>query len=129
MNAVQERAVKMTSRGGIKTTQLAGEILNNKNDKKGHHDTFRWWWLENVKTPFTFPDTSNTRFQSHCEGAGVLMQHLPHFINFLKYIQVKKNVMRFSQWKKTYGKLYTALQQRQNSVFLHYMHRLSVILI
>src|SRR6266487_84041 len=113
MNAVQERAVKMTSRGGIKTTQLAGEILNNKN----------------VKKPFTFPDTSNTRFQSHCEGAGVLMQHLPHFINFLKYIQVKKNVMRFSQWKKTYGKLYTALQQRQNSVFLHYMHRLSVILI
>ncbi len=104
MNAVQERAVKMTSRGGIKTTQLAGEILNNKNDKKGHHDTFRWWWLENVKTPFTFPDTSNTRFQSHCEGAGVLMQHLPHFINFLKYIQVKKNVMRFSHMEENLWK-------------------------
>jgi imidazole glycerol phosphate synthase subunit HisF len=52
----QERALQITFHGGIKTTQLAGEILNNKNDKKGHHDFFHFWWLSNVGKTITFPD-------------------------------------------------------------------------
>ena len=38
----QERAFEMTARGGIKTTQLAGAVFNHKDDKKGHHDIFRF---------------------------------------------------------------------------------------
>ena len=38
----------MTTHGGVKAAQLAGEIFNNKNDKKGHHDSFHWWWKANV---------------------------------------------------------------------------------
>ena len=99
-NAIQERAFHATSRGGVKTTQLAGDIFNHKNDQKGHHDVFRWWWKTNVGTDFTFPDTSNTRFQSHCEAAAVLLQHWPHFVKFLEFIRAKKQQMRFSHMEE-----------------------------
>jgi hypothetical protein len=94
----------MTSRGGVKATQLAGAILNHKDDKQGHHDVFRWWWTKNVGTQMTFPDTSNNRFQSHCEAAGVLLLHLDHFIAFLDYIHKKKNDMRFSHMEENLWK-------------------------
>ena len=54
------QAVLNSSRGAIKAAKLSGEILNNKNDKWGHHDQFHIWWQEKVGTDFTFPDTSNT---------------------------------------------------------------------
>jgi hypothetical protein len=59
----QEQAFDKTSRGAIKLAQIAGALLNHKDDKKGHHDVFRYWWWEHMGTPFTFPDTSNNRFQ------------------------------------------------------------------
>ena len=99
-SAAQERALNMTSCGGVKATKIAGDILNHKDDKKGHHDYFRWWWLENVKKPFTFPDTSNTRFQTHCDGACVLMVNLGHFIQFLEFAREKKNLVRFSHMEE-----------------------------
>src|SRR6266487_2745896 len=80
----QERALEMSTRGGVKAAHLAGEILNNKNDKKGHHDNFWWWWEEKFGKAFTFPDTSNNHFQSHCKAAAVLIQYLAHFIEFLE---------------------------------------------
>ena len=100
----QERALDITTCGGIKTCKLAGDIFNNKNDKKGHHDIFRWWWTENIAEHFTFPDTFNNRFQSYCEAAAVLLQHLSHFIRFLKYVQEKKKVMRFSHMEENLWK-------------------------
>ncbi|KAF8804757.1 hypothetical protein BYT27DRAFT_7234587 [Phlegmacium glaucopus] len=92
----QDRAFDSTSHGAIKATQLAGAILNHKDDKKGHHDTFRWWWFENVGTQFTFPDTSNTCFQSYCDGAAMLLLHLPHFISFLESLCDNKQSSQFN---------------------------------
>jgi hypothetical protein len=103
-SAVQERALNVTTCGGVKATQLAGDILNHKNDKKGHHDTFRWWWLDNLKEQITFPDTSNTRFQSHCDAAAALIKDLPHFIKFLEFVREKKQVMRFSHMEENLWK-------------------------
>jgi hypothetical protein len=40
----QERAFESTACGGIKATQLAGALFNHKDDKKGHHNIFRFWW-------------------------------------------------------------------------------------
>jgi hypothetical protein len=86
----QAQAFEKTTRGAIKASQLARAILNNKFDKKGHYDTFRWWWAAHVGTDFTFPDTSNNQFQSHCEAAVVILLYLPHFIQFLQHIHDKK---------------------------------------
>jgi hypothetical protein len=96
----QERAFEMTDRGGIKATQLAGAIFNHKNDKVGHHNVFRWWWEKNVGSQFTFPDTSNTRFQSHCNAAAALLLHLPQFIKFLEYIRDVKQSGTFNHMEQ-----------------------------
>jgi hypothetical protein len=96
----QERAFEMTSRGAIKATQLAGAIFNHKDDKKGHHNVFRYWWKDHVKTDFTFPDTSNTRFQSHCEAAGALLLHLNSFIQYLEFARKKKQKQNFSHMEQ-----------------------------
>jgi hypothetical protein len=96
----QEHALENTSRGGVKATKIAGDILNNKSEKKGHHNEFRFWWVKNVGQAFTFPGTSNVRFQSYCEAAGVLLLHLNHFLKFLEHIKSKKQNRRFSNMEQ-----------------------------
>ena len=100
LTPAEEEALLKTTRGGVKATKLAGEIFNSSSDKKGYHDTYRWWWQENVKGPFTFPDTSNNRFQTYCVAAGVLLLHLPHFIKFLEYVKQKKQNKQFNNMEK-----------------------------
>ena len=39
----QDQAFDKTTRGAIKLAQIAGALLNHKDDKKGHHDVFRYW--------------------------------------------------------------------------------------
>ncbi len=107
LTPAQERALEMTTRGGIKAARLAGEIFNNKNDKKGHHDSFRWWWETNFNETITFPPTSNNRFQSHCNAAALLIQHLDRFIQYLEYAKQKKKTMRFSHMEQN---LWNALE-------------------
>lgn len=97
---IQAHALEKTEGGGIKCAQLAGAILNHKDDKKGHHDLFRYWWQYEVGFPFTFPDTSNTRFGSYCAAAIVLILHLEHFKKFMLYIKEKKG--RWSNMEKNF---------------------------
>jgi hypothetical protein len=96
----QERALEMTARGGIKAAKIAGELFNNKNDKKGHHDVFRSWWSENVGKEFTFPGTSNNRFQSYCDAAAMIILHLQNFIKVLEYIRDGKQSRRFNHMEQ-----------------------------
>src|SRR6266568_6380667 len=70
--------------------QIAGSIFNHKDDKKGHHDLFHYWWWEHVGTPFTFPDTSNNRFQSYCDAAGALLFYSQQFMAFLENLRINK---------------------------------------
>ena len=122
----QERAFEQTARGGIKTTQLAGAIFNHKDDKKGHHDTFRWWWFENVGTQFTFPDTSNTRFQSHCDAAAALLLHLPYFINFMESLRDNKTTSKFNHMEQNlYKALHCAATKTELAVLALYAQVIS----
>ncbi|KAF8801495.1 hypothetical protein BYT27DRAFT_7235736 [Phlegmacium glaucopus] len=99
-----QRAVKNSSQGGIKATKLAGDILNNKNDKSGHHDQFCTWWETKVGKKFTFPDMSNTHFQSHCEAAAALTLHYDKFVEYLKYAKDKKECARYSHMEENLWK-------------------------
>ena len=98
------RAVQNSSRGATKATKLAGDILNNKNDKSGHHDQFRIWWKDKVGTDFTFPDTSNTRFQSHCLASAALIMDHEQFIAYLEYAKLRKDKVRFSHMEQNLWK-------------------------
>ena len=75
----QKQALNQSTSGAIKTAQIAGAIFNHKDDKKGHHDFFCDWWKKHVGIPFTFPDTSNNRFQSYCYAAVALLLYLHFF--------------------------------------------------
>ena len=94
------QAIKNSQCGAIKAAKIAGDILNNKNDKSGHHDQFRIWWKEKVGTDFTFPDTSNNRFQSYCEAAAVLTVYCDHLLEYLKYAEQKKDKMCYSHMEQ-----------------------------
>ena len=100
----QERALNKSMHGAIKTAQIAGAIFNHKDDKKGHHDFFRDWWRKHVNIPFTFPDTSNNRFQSYYYAAAALLLYLQFFRQFLEHLQITKqsgklNHMEANLWK------------------------------
>jgi len=100
----QERAFHKSTRGAIKTAEIAGAIFNHKDDKKGHHDIFRYWWWEHVGIPFTFPDTSNNRFQSYCDASAALILYANEFKAFLENLRINKqkstfNHMESNLWK------------------------------
>ena len=100
----QEQALNPSTHGAIKTAQIAGAIFNHKDDKKGHHDFFRDWWKKHVGTSFTFPDTSNNRFQSYCYAFAALLLYLRFFRQFLEHLQITKqngklNHMESNLWK------------------------------
>lgn len=86
----QDCALARTTGGAIKMAEIAGTILNHKDDKKGHHDVFHWWWFEHVGSSFTFPDTSNNHFQSYYDAAGALIQYSTYFIAFMENLRDNK---------------------------------------
>ena len=63
-------------------------------------DQFCIWWEMQTKAEFTFPDTSNTHFQSYCEAAGVLLSQKELILQYLDFALNKKQVNRFSHMEK-----------------------------
>ncbi|KAF8059795.1 hypothetical protein FPV67DRAFT_1707711 [Lyophyllum atratum] len=93
-------AFEKSEGGAIKVTSLAGAIFNHKDDKKGQQDTFRLYFEDKLGFPVHFPDTSNTRFQSHCEAAGELIVHLPYYLEFLLIVKDSKEKRNFNHMEK-----------------------------
>jgi hypothetical protein len=70
--------------GGTKLTSLCGTLYNNKDDKKGLHSTHRDWFESECGFSNVFPDTSNTRYGSHCAAAIELLIHRDQYIGFMQ---------------------------------------------
>ena len=92
----QDQAVDASQSGGVKLTSLAGAVFNHKDDKKGQQDTLRFFFEAKIGYMISFPDTSNTRYQSHCEAAAVLLLYLPLFIKFLELVHDEKDSGSFN---------------------------------
>lgn len=92
----RERAAARLVGGAIKLLELIGMILNNKDDKKGQHDTWRYYAEAKFGRVRTFPDTSNVRFGSYVEAAAELITHLEVYIEFLNLVRHKKESRSFS---------------------------------
>ncbi|KZS94295.1 hypothetical protein SISNIDRAFT_426536, partial [Sistotremastrum niveocremeum HHB9708] len=90
-SAAKLRAIETSIGGAIKATSLAGAVFNHKDDKKGQQDTFRWFFVAMLGYAVDFPDTSNTRYQSHCEAASELLVHLPLYKELLALVKDKKD--------------------------------------
>ncbi|KAF7970056.1 hypothetical protein HWV62_25298 [Athelia sp. TMB] len=92
----EKHALEVTTRGGIKAVSLAGAIFNNQNDKKGQQDTHRQFFEHQFQYTFNFPDTSNTRYGSNCDGAAELLLYLEKYLEFLLFIKDSKTQRNFN---------------------------------
>jgi len=83
----KDHAEHISKGGAVKLTSLAGPLFHDKDDKKGHQDSYKFFMEE---SSVKFPDTGNTRFQSYCDAAGVLLVYQKLFIKFLCLVKYKK---------------------------------------
>jgi hypothetical protein len=106
LTPAEQHALESTTRGGVKAASLAGAIFNHKDDKKGQQDTFKWWFRKEG-IAIAFPDTSNNRYGTYCEAAGVLLLHRNNFLEFLEFVRDSKKKRGFTNMEKN---LYNALK-------------------
>ena len=88
--AGSNREVARSERGGVKLTNLLGALVKHKDPKKGQQDQFRTFSRNNVGYEVHFPDTSNTRYQSHTDAAVEIVHHPQLYLNFLKFLEITK---------------------------------------
>ncbi|KAJ7620634.1 hypothetical protein DFH06DRAFT_1105910 [Mycena polygramma] len=88
--AAATRAEDRSCGGAIKVTSLAGAIFRHKDRKRGQQDTLRYFWDHETGLNICFPDTSNTRFQSHAGGCEVVVVNMDLFLQFLVYVKDNK---------------------------------------
>ncbi|KAF8880977.1 hypothetical protein BD779DRAFT_1445829 [Infundibulicybe gibba] len=103
-SAARTRAEDVSSAGGVKLTSLMGSLFHHRDDKKGQQESTAIFFESQVGYTISFPDTSNTRYQSHSEAAAEVIVHLPVYIRFLDFIRNKKesrafNHMEANIWK------------------------------
>ena len=106
LTPAEQHALESTTQGGVKAASLAGAIFNHKDDKKGQQDTFKWWFRKEG-IAIAFPDTSNNRYGTYCEAAGVLLLHRNKFLEFLEFVRDSKKKRGFTNMEKN---LYNALK-------------------
>jgi hypothetical protein len=84
------RAEDRTIGGAIKVSGLAGAIFRHKDRKRGQQDTLRYFWDHETGLNIYFPDTSNTRFQSHAAACEIIVLHMELLLQFLIYVRENK---------------------------------------
>ncbi|KAG2097956.1 uncharacterized protein F5147DRAFT_747409 [Suillus discolor] len=65
--AAVSHAVQVSGRGAVKALNLTGGVFRHKDDKKGQQDAFRYYMEDQLGYFSTWPDTSNTHYQSNCD--------------------------------------------------------------
>ncbi|KAL1697438.1 hypothetical protein GGG16DRAFT_41336 [Schizophyllum commune] len=98
------RALAVSGCGAVKATTLGGMICNNKDSKKGQHDTYVWFFQETLglRTSHVFPDVSNTRFQSHCDASCEIVLHLSTYRIFMQHVFWKKEKPGFTNIEQNF---------------------------
>ncbi len=85
-----KRAEEHTQGGAIKVSSLAGAVFRHKDRKRGQQDTLQYFWDLEMGFTLCFPDTSNTRFQSHAEACAIIITYLDLILQFLTYVEQNK---------------------------------------
>ncbi|KAJ3964415.1 hypothetical protein EV361DRAFT_955963 [Lentinula raphanica] len=84
----------LPNRDNAATIQLASGTAAATRAKtrteRGAQDTLRFYFDYKIGFNLAFPDTSNTRFQSHAEACALIITHLDLFIEFLTYVKLNK---------------------------------------
>ncbi|KAF8868823.1 hypothetical protein CPB85DRAFT_1178699, partial [Mucidula mucida] len=89
-SAAETHVAEVSEGGAVKLTSLVGAVFNHKDDKKGQQETFKSYFEEFLGYYVSCPDTSNTRFQSHCDCAIFIILYLPQILKFMSHILYSK---------------------------------------
>ncbi|GJF00465.1 hypothetical protein PsYK624_167530 [Phanerochaete sordida] len=105
-SAAERRAANVSTGGAVRGASLAGAIFNHKDGKKGQHDAYLYHFLHLTGRSITFPDTSNTRYQTYCLASAELLTHLATYRQYLEFIRDKKESRDFNNLE---GNVYRGL--------------------
>ncbi|KAF8059554.1 hypothetical protein FPV67DRAFT_1709185, partial [Lyophyllum atratum] len=95
-----KRAEEITKGGAVKLASLCGAIFRHKDRKRGQQDSLRFFFDLELGFVISFPDTNNTRFQSHAEACSVLITYLDLFIKFLTYVKENKGSRKLNHMEQ-----------------------------
>ncbi|KAF8572907.1 hypothetical protein K439DRAFT_1625448 [Ramaria rubella] len=109
-------ATDVSQGGAVKATSLAGAVFCHKDDKKGQQDSLKFFFEDMVGYTISFPDTSNTHYQSHCEAASELLVHQELYIQFLEIVKDKKDTRALNHMEQ---RLYRTEGLTHNSRAFH----------
>ncbi|KAJ7474641.1 hypothetical protein B0H11DRAFT_1918346 [Mycena galericulata] len=101
----------------VKGGNAAGMLFHHKDKKKGEGALFQIWFQDALGYNISYPDTSNTRYQSHCETAGMLLLHCTLFLRYLEHMRDRKGNRRFTNSRRKSISASRILQQRRNFLY------------
>ncbi|KAF8990968.1 hypothetical protein BDZ89DRAFT_1151719 [Hymenopellis radicata] len=93
-------ALEASTFGGAKLAALCGALFNNKEAKKGMGDVYLAHMRARHPEFTTFPKTSQTRFGSLGDAAGVLLRYRQAHLDILDDAQVRKKSTAFTNLEK-----------------------------
>jgi hypothetical protein len=96
----QQRAMDVTTAGGVKAAGIAGAIFNHKDDKKGQQDSYRYQFQAILGHPCNFPDTSSIRYHCFCVAAAELIAYTPEYLVFLDTVKMSKDKPGFNHMEQ-----------------------------
>jgi hypothetical protein len=103
----EQRALESSKCGGVKLASLAGLLFNHKDDKVGQQDTYQHFFQSRQQKVPRFPDTSNTRYGSHCAASAALLTWMNLYLEYLEWIRDGKETPGFTNVEKN---VYEGLQ-------------------
>jgi hypothetical protein len=109
-SAAVQRAVDSSSRGGVKLASLAGALFNHKTEESGYQDVHRMFIakqkreIHGIRTNKKFPDTSNTRYQSHSYAAAELVTFLDSYVSLLEVSRDSKKQAGYNHLEQNVAK-------------------------
>ncbi|KLO06451.1 hypothetical protein SCHPADRAFT_861403, partial [Schizopora paradoxa] len=106
LTAAGKRALEVSGGGAVKLTSLMGAYLKHRDDKKGEQDAHKAY-MDFFSGISTFPDTSNTRYQSHIDAAAVIIAQLELYQEYMRHARDLKQNRNFNHMENN---IYNALQ-------------------
>jgi hypothetical protein len=95
-SAARQQAGDNSQTGGVKLTSLAGAVFANKDKKKGQQDSLQVYLQSAIGYMVSFPNTSSTRYQSHCCAAAELLVRREFYRQFLELVRDLKEKRSFT---------------------------------
>ena len=90
-----KHAEESSTCGAVKLTSLMGSLLNHKDKKKGVQNPHPIFFESMLGFRLRFPDTSNTRYQSHADASAEIVIHFPLYIQLLAITRNRKDTRVF----------------------------------